>query len=65
MLKSHILQNYDLDELEENINEFLAKDGRYLINMHMTSCAESRPLYGDTRIWHTVVLIYQEDSQQN
>lgn len=60
MIKSHILQNYDLDELEKNINEFLAQDGVKLVTMHVDSVlAPKREFWEQSRIWHTVVILYE------
>lgn len=57
MAKVYIFRNYDADELEKNINEFLAD--KELVDIKINTVPESDVLSG-FRLWTTAVVIYEE-----
>ena len=57
MAKVYIFRNYDADELEKNINEFLAD--KELVDIKINTVPENDVLNG-FRLWTTAVVIYEE-----
>jgi hypothetical protein len=57
MAKVYIFRNYDADELEDNINEFIAD--KELIDIKINTTLAPDALNG-LRLWTTAVVIYEE-----
>lgn len=57
MAKVYIFRNYDADELEKNINEFLAD--KELVDIKINTVPEN-DILNSFRLWTTAVVIYNE-----
>lgn len=61
MAKVYIFRNYDADELEKNINGFLAD--KELVDIKINTVPENDILNG-FRLWTTAVVIYKDGPSQ-